>query len=100
MKLKEIAHARSGDKGKSVNIGVIGNDAKSYQYLESHLTPKVVAAFFNHPEEKVKRYFWPKLFAINFVIEEILDELKADSQGKAFATALLELEMHDGISTH
>lgn len=93
MRLKEIASARSGDKGTSVNIGVVGHDAKAYQYLETHLTEKAVAHFFSHPLHKIKRYKWPKLFAINFVIEEILEEgsLKADSQGKAFATALLEL---------
>lgn len=99
MQLKEIAHARSGDKGTAVNIGVIGNDALCYRHLEEKLTLKKMSAFFSHPEYKIKRYLWPKLFALNFVLEEILDEgsLLPDNQGKAFAAALLEMEMEDGV---
>lgn len=95
MLLKELAHARSGDKGRSVNIGVVGYDATCYQRLESHLTPDLVGDFFHHPKEKIKIYFWPKLFAINFVLEDVLKEgnLTPDSQGKAFATALLQMEI-------
>ena len=97
MQLKEIAHARSGDKGTSVNIGVIGNDETCYRHLERLLTEKVVGRFFSHPPQKIKKYLWPKLFAINFILEEILEEgsLSADSQGKAFARALLEVELED-----
>jgi hypothetical protein len=102
MQLKEIAFARSGDKGRSVNIGVIGKNQKCYEQLADALTEKVVGAFFSHPPEKIKKYFWPKLFAINFILEEILDEgvMQPDSQGKAFAKALLELELEDGLSRH
>jgi hypothetical protein len=95
--LKEMAHARSGDKGSSVNIGVIGKDEKAYHYLEKVLTSEVVGDFFSHPPKKIKRYLWPKIFAINFVIEEILDPLAPDNQGKAFATAFLELELEKHV---
>ncbi len=95
MRLKEIAYTRSGDKGKSVNIGVIAHDRKSYLKLKKLLTEQVIGDYFYHPSEKIKKYQWPKLFALNFILEDILQDanLNPDSQGKAFAIALLELEI-------
>lgn len=96
MKLKELAYARSGDKGSSANIGVIANDLEAYHFLEKNLTAEKVAAFFR--TSNVIRYELPNLSAFNFVLYDILDggaslSLKTDSQGKALGQAILELEV-------
>lgn len=99
MILRDIAYARSGDKGSSANIGVIAYNAKGYEYLVKHLTEEVVGNFFK-PLGKfsVTRYELPNLYALNFVLSGILGEggsrsLRIDSQGKVLGQALLEIEL-------
>ncbi len=94
-KLKEMATARSGDKGNDVNIGVIAKDAQAYALLESFLTEEVVKSYFVKPS-KVIRYALPNLLAFNFILKDVLDgggslSLRMDSQGKAYGQALLEM---------
>lgn len=97
--LGKIAHARSGDKGNSSNIGVIAFDAEGYEFLKRYLTADKVKAFFRHLQLKdVVRYEIPNLGALNFVLTEALAgggsrSLRIDSQGKAFGQAILEMEV-------
>jgi hypothetical protein len=97
IRLGELAHTRSGDKGDRSNIGVIANDSASYAWLETHLTEQGVEEFFRPMGiGKVKRYELPGLIAFNFIIDRALAggasrSLRIDSQGKALGTVLLEL---------
>ena len=99
IRLAEIAHARSGDKGSHANVGVIAYSQAGYEYLGRVLTERRVAEHFLplRPREVV-RYELPGLFAYNFVLREILHggascSLRIDSQGKILAYALLEMEI-------
>ncbi|MEX0726606.1 MAG: hypothetical protein WD065_10080 [Planctomycetaceae bacterium] len=99
MKLKEIAHARSGDKGNHANIGVIARDASQYVFLCNELTEARVAEYFAPLGPKgVKRYLLPGIHAMNFMLYDVLaggacKSLRIDSQGKTLALALLEWEI-------
>lgn len=97
LQLRQIAYARSGDKGSNVNIGVIAYTEDGYAFLEKYLTEEKVNAFFKllHPK-KVIRYKLPNLWALNFILEGVLDgggslSLHLDAQGKALGQALLEM---------
>jgi hypothetical protein len=97
--LREIAFARSGDKGSSANIGVIARSPAAYTFLEAKLQAKTVQAQFKTlgPAD-TKRYLLPNLEALNFVLEGVLQgggslSLRLDSQGKALGQALMEMEM-------
>jgi hypothetical protein len=97
IRLGELAHTRSGDKGDRSNIGVIANDAADYAWLHAHLTEEVVGAFLRPMGiGRVKRFELPRLHAFNFIIDHALAggasrSLRIDSQGKALGTILLEL---------
>jgi hypothetical protein len=99
IRLGDLAHARSGDKGDRVNIGVVADEDARYAWLQTHLTEGVVAAFLRPLGiGQVRRYALPKIRALNFVIEHALAggasrSLRLDSQGKALGTALLELRL-------
>jgi len=99
IRLGDLAHARSGDKGNSANIGVVAKDDVSYQWLRTYLTESVVADYLEPLQiGKVRRYELPHLRAFNFVIEKALAggasrSLRLDTQGKSLATALLELRL-------
>jgi hypothetical protein len=99
VRLGDLAHARSGDKGNSANIGVVAHDKAGFQWLRSHLTEAAVAEFLRHLRiGRVRRYELPELNAFNFVIETALAggasrSLRLDTQGKALGTALLELRL-------
>jgi hypothetical protein len=97
--LREIAHGRSGDKGSGSNIGVIAHTAEGYEFLRSELTAERVEHYFNTLKpSSVKRFEWPAIRALNFVLSGILAgggsrSLRIDAQGKALAVALLEMPM-------
>ena len=97
IRLGEVAHTRSGDKGDRSNIGVVARDAATYEWLEAHLTEQAVAEFFRPMGVgKVTRYELPSLCAFNFIIDRALAggasrSLRIDTQGKALGTVLLEL---------
>lgn len=99
VELKEIAYARSGDKGNSVNIGVIAYTPEGYKLLETYLTTEVVASYFaDLSPTKVVRYELPNLLALNFILEGALGgggslSLRLDSQGKALGQTLLQLKL-------
>ncbi|MFI5311660.1 MAG: hypothetical protein ACHQQ3_10525 [Gemmatimonadales bacterium] len=96
-RLLDIAHARSGDKGDTANVGVIALSPAWYVILEKYLTRDRVAEHFKGViTGGVERYELPNLHALNFLLHGALDgggtlSLKTDAQGKVFSTALLRL---------
>ena len=102
--LRELAHARSGDKGAGANVAVFANDGAAYAVLRRHLTAAVVQTYFaGLGVGPVDRYEVPNLFAFNFLLPGILAgggsrSLRTDAQGKALGQCLLELrlELPDG----
>jgi hypothetical protein len=97
--LGQIAHARSGDKGNHANIGVVANDRAAYDRLVVELTADHVAEFFAPLKpSRVERFELPKLWALNFVLYDVLAggasrSLRIDTQGKLLGTAILEMEL-------
>ena len=97
--LVQLAHARSGDKGDSANIGVIAYEPGLYPVLVEQVTAaRVKAHFGDWVRGAVERYELPNLFALNFVLHESLDgggtvSLRTDAQGKVLSAALLRLEV-------
>ena len=98
-KLIELAHARSGDKGDRVNIGLIAKRPEDYPVLVREVTAERVKQHFAGVcMGKVERFELPNLEALNFLLHEALDgggtmALKADPQGKTYSTALLRMEV-------
>jgi len=99
VRLVDIAHARSGDKGDTANIGLIAKRASDYPLLVKHITAARVARHFKGMiRGPVQRYELPNLHALNFLLHGALDgggtiSLKTDAQGKVFSTALLRMEI-------
>jgi hypothetical protein len=99
VRLGDLAHARSGDKGDRANVGVVANDPAAYAWLKEHLTAEVVADYLRPlGGGPVRRYELPNIGALNFVIDHALGggasrSLRLDSQGKALGVALLELRL-------
>jgi hypothetical protein len=99
VRLLDIAHARSGDKGDTANVGVIALRPEWYDVLARHLTRERVRAHFRSMiTGDVERYELPNLRALNFLLHGALDgggtlSLKTDAQGKVFSTALLRLRL-------
>jgi hypothetical protein len=97
VRLLDIAHARSGDKGDTANVGVIALRPEWFPVLQRHLTLAAVEAHFKGViTGKVERYELPNLNALNFLLHGALDgggtlSLKTDAQGKVFSTAMLRL---------
>lgn len=97
IRLGEIAHARSGDKGDHANVGVVAYTAEGYQYLGRVLTERRLAEFFLPLRPtSVTRYELPGIMAYNFVLKDILaggasKSLRVDSQGKTLGLAVLEM---------
>jgi len=93
--LHRVAHARSGDKGNRLNIALVCRDPGFYQPLAEQLTAERVAEIFasRHPSAVV-RYDLPKLFAFNFVLDDVLEggvnaSLGLDGHGKGLSFLLL-----------
>jgi hypothetical protein len=99
VKLREIAHARTGDKGDTANICVIVYRAQDYALLERHLTAERVAAHLaGIVRGSVRRYALPGIGALNFELEEALGggvtrSLALDAHGKSLGSAILGLEL-------
>jgi len=94
--LRDLARARSGDKGTSANIGVIARRPENFEFLEGWLTADRVEEFFRPiGVETVVRYELPNLGSLNFVLKGILSSpLRTDAQGKALAQMLLEMPLN------
>ena len=99
MKLLDIAHSRSGDKGDQANISVIAFDPSLYPLLERHVTEERVKLFFaGIAKGTVKRYELPQLGALNFVLRGALGggvtrTLALDLHGKSLSSMILEMEI-------
>jgi len=94
-----LAHARSGDKGDQVNIGVIARKPEYLPLLLAQLTPAAVGAYFSHlVRGPVSRFDLPGIHAINFVLDNALDgggpsSLRMDPLGKGMAQMLLDFRI-------
>jgi len=99
VQLREIVHARSGDKGNSANIGLIARKPEHYALLVQQVTAERVKHHFRELcRGPVTRYELPNLHALNFVLEQALDgggtvSLRTDAQGKTLSAALLRMEI-------
>ena len=97
VRLIDIAHARSGDKGDTANVGVIARRPEWYPFLQLFLTRERVAEHFRRIiTGDVERFELPNLGALNFLLHGALGgggtlSLKTDAQGKVFSTALLRM---------
>lgn len=102
VRLVDIAHARSGDKGDTANIGLIALRPEDYPLLVKQVTAARVARHFKGIiTGPVERFELPNLNALNFLLHGALDgggttSLKTDAQGKVFSTALLRMEIEVG----
>jgi hypothetical protein len=101
MKLREIAHSRTGDKGDISNISVIAYDPKDYPRLKRYVTAESVKAHFSDiVKGEVVRYTLPNIGALNFVMYRALGggvtrSLALDAHGKCLSSAMLNLEIPD-----
>ncbi len=99
VKLIRMAHARSGDKGDTANIGLIALRPTFYPVLEREVTAERVKKHFKGIcNGQVERFELPNLGALNFLLHESLGgggtlSLMTDAQGKTFSTALLRMEI-------
>jgi hypothetical protein len=99
IKLRDIAHGRSGDNGDAANIGIIAYDEKGYKIIKEHLTAEKVKEHFRGIcKGKVERFELPNIRALNFLLHNTLGgggtvSLKHDTQGKTLAAALLRMEI-------
>ncbi|NCQ18537.1 MAG: hypothetical protein GW805_09465 [Ignavibacteria bacterium] len=99
MKLIDIAHGRSGDKGDAANVGIIAYDDKGFEIITKYLTAEQVKKHFTGIcFGGVERYELPNLKALNFILHNTLGgggtvSLKLDAQGKTLAAALLRMEI-------
>jgi hypothetical protein len=105
IKLSEIAHTRSGDKGDTANVGVIAYDAKDYPLLEREMTAERVKEYLGSLVlGPVERFCLPNLGALNFLLHRSLGgggtvTLRTDAQGKTYGAALLGMRLGIMIET-
>ena len=97
VRLLDLAHARSGDKGDTANVGVIALEPRWYPLIAEQLTLDRVRSHFKGViTGDVERFELPNLNALNFLLHGALDgggtlSLKTDAQGKVFSTAMLRM---------
>jgi len=99
IRLIELAHARSGDKGDTANVGLIARHERFYPILVREVTAARVKEHFSELcEGTVERYELPNLGALNFVLHNALGgggtlSLRTDAQGKTLSAGLLRMEI-------
>jgi hypothetical protein len=97
--LADIAHGRSGDKGNHANVAILAYTPAGFAWLRQHLTAERVRDYFAPLRPtRVERYEAPNLLALNFVLRDVLAggasrSLRADTQGKTLALALLQMPL-------
>ena len=96
VQLRWLAHARSGDKGDTANVGLIALKPEWYDLLVKEVTLARVKKHFKGMVTGVERFELPNLKALNFLLHGALDgggtiSLKTDAQGKVYSTALLRM---------
>lgn len=97
MKLHEIAHGRTGDKGTTSNISIIAYHPKDWPVIETQVTADRIAQIFG-PDVRVVRYVLPQLCALNFVVENALKggvtrSVAVDAHGKSLVYAVLDMSL-------
>ncbi len=98
IRLHDIAHTRSGDKGNHANLGVLAYTSDGYQFLKDRLSEELVAAYFGTLGcTHVERFEMPRIDGLNFVLHNVLgggasQSLRIDTQGKLLGTAALDIE--------
>ena len=103
MKLRAIAHSRSGDKGTIVNVSLIVFDPRHYPFILRHVTAERVKSHFaDLATGDVLRYELPRISALNFVVHGIAGggvtrTLALDAHGKSLSSALLEMEIDESL---
>ncbi|RDK01597.1 AtuA-related protein [Paraburkholderia lacunae] len=99
MKLRDLAHSRTGDKGNTLNVSVICYDARHYEHLRQQVSAERVKAHLaDVVQGPVTRFELPNLGAFNFVLTQALGggvtrSLALDAHGKSLSSALLDLEI-------
>ncbi|HEY9500804.1 MAG TPA: hypothetical protein VIR01_04110 [Pyrinomonadaceae bacterium] len=99
VQLRQLAHARSGDKGDTANVGLIAMSDDIYPILVREVTAERVKKHFQGiAKGEVERFELPNLTALNFLLHESLGgggtlSLMTDAQGKTFSSALLRMEI-------
>jgi hypothetical protein len=99
MKLRELAHGRTGDKGNTLNVSVICHDARHYEHVRAQLTTdRVKAHLADIVKGDVVRHELPLLGAFNFVLGHALGggvtrSLALDAHGKSVSSALLDIDI-------
>ena len=99
IRLEDIAHARSGDKGDGSNVGIIAYTDAGYRFLHRELTvARVKDHFSNICLGSVERFEVPNLKALNFILHDSLggggsESVKTDAQGKTHGQAMLRMEL-------
>ena len=99
MKLRSIAHSRTGDKGNIVNVSIIAYRAEDYPFLEKQLTAERVKDYFSEiVKGEVFRYEMPLIGALNFVMHDALGggvtrSLSLDKHGKSLSSAILDMDL-------
>jgi hypothetical protein len=102
MKLRAIAHSRTGDKGNTSNVSVIAFDERDFPLLARHVTAERVRSHLGAiVQGEVTRYELPGIGALNFVLHGALGggvtrSLALDPHGKSLSSALLDLDIPDG----
>jgi hypothetical protein len=96
VQLRWLAHARSGDKGDTANVGLIALKPEWYELIRKEVTLARVKRHFKGMVSGVERFELPNLNALNFLLHGALDgggtiSLKTDAQGKVYSTALLRM---------
>jgi hypothetical protein len=99
VRLSDIAHGRSGDKGNHANVAVLAYTPEGYAWLRRHLTADAVARYFHRlGPSRVLRHEAANLLGLNFVLYDVLGggastSLRTDTQGKTLALALLQMPL-------
>jgi len=100
LRLRQIASARSGDKGNRLNIALVCRDPAHYDAIAAQVTAERVAEIFAaRKPTRVVRYDLPKLHAFNFVLDDVLEggvnsSLGLDGHGKALSFLLLDIAIN------
>ena len=99
IQLRDLATARSGDKGNHATLAVVALTAEGFEFLRQQLTAERVSEHFSSlAASSVERYELPRLWALNFVLRNALAggagmSLRIDTQGKLLGTAAMEIEL-------
>lgn len=101
VRVHDLAHSRTGDKGDRINVSVIAYDEAGFRHLAEHLTcERVMATFGPLAAGPCQRFELPRLRALNFVIDRALDggvtrSMRMDIHGKSLSSLMLTIELPD-----